>query len=244
MIAIDKVTQSYPNSVKALEDVSAVVSRGEFCVLLGKSGAGKSTLLKLCNGLVTPTRGKVFVDQIEVGPQSLRRIRSQIGSVDQKFHLVPRLPVLDNVLAGALPVIPLPRAICRWYPAALQRRACELLADVGLEEKHLYRRAARLSGGQQQRVAVARAFMLQPKLVLADEPVASLDPETGATILKLIRHFSQANGATVLCSLHQIEFARAFADRIIGLNRGKVVFDGPPSELSEAAINQIYANDP
>ena len=242
MLVLEHVSKSYPGPVTALDDVSITVPSGQFCVLLGKSGSGKSTLLKICNGLVMPTQGRVYVDCLELKPRSLKQIRERIGTIHQQFHLVSRLPVLDNVIAGALPQISLTMAFGRWYPETLQRRACRLLADVGLQEEQLYRPASRLSGGQQQRVAIARAFMLKPKLLLADEPVASLDPETGNAVMRLVRNCSESYGTTVLCSLHQVELARMYADRIVGLREGRVVFDGKPSQLIDSNVRAIYDN--
>ena len=240
MLILDRVSKVYPGGVIALDDVTLEVPAGQFCVLLGPSGAGKSTLMKLFNGLEEPDSGKVRFAGTEISARTIRDIRPQIGSVHQQFQLVPRLTVLDNVLAGTLPQVSLLRALLRWFPLDGQRRACQLLADVGLRQEHLYRPASKLSGGEQQRVAVARAFILQPRLLLADEPVASLDPETGTAILEMLRRVLQSNRTTVLCSLHQVDFARQFADRIVGLSRGRVVFDGAVAELSEEVLGKIY----
>jgi phosphonate transport system ATP-binding protein len=174
---------------------------------------------------------------------SLPEIQPRVAMVHQQFNLVPRLSVLKNVLAGTLPKVSTLMALLGLFPREYQRRACDLLSEVGLREEHLYRRAMRLSGGEQQRVAIARAFILDPDLVLADEPVASLDPQTSRVILELLRKASRQHSATVLCSLHQIELATEFADRIIGMCRGQVIFDGVPGELDEQAINSIYVKN-
>lgn len=242
ILTAKQVSKSFAGSVVALKEVSFEIPFGQVCVLLGKSGAGKSTLLRMFTGLELPNEGQVFVDQEQVTPKSLKRVRSKIGTIHQKFQLVSRLPILENVLAGAMPKVALWRVIFRWFPWALKRKACQLLADVGLEEQHLYRRADAISGGQQQRVAIARAFIMNPKVIIADEPVASLDPHTGESILELIRKFTESTRGTVLCSLHQVEMAKKFADRIIGLNKGRVVFDGKPSHLSELDIKRIYSD--
>jgi phosphonate transport system ATP-binding protein len=237
------VRKTFAADAVAVDGVSFDVPRGQFCVVLGSSGAGKSTLLRLVNGMIEPTDGAVEFDGLAVKRKSLPRIQPRIGMVHQQFNLVPRLSVLNNVLAGALPKISNVRALLGVFPEPLRRRACRLLAEVGLGEEHLYRRAANLSGGQQQRVAIARAFILEPSLVLADEPVASLDPETSRVILQLLRDESRRHDSTVLCSLHQVELAAEFADRIVGMSQGRVVFDGPPGEFNEAARRALYGSD-
>ena len=240
MFVIDSVSKQFGSSVTALENVSLKIPKGQFCVLLGSSGAGKSTLMKMFTGMVSPTSGRVSFANVPVVKKNFKQVREQIGSIHQQFNLVQRISVLDNVLAGALPDISLVRVLLKWFPLKMKRHACELIEQVGLGEEHLYRRAAKLSGGQQQRVAIARAFMLKPSLILADEPVASLDPEIGANILKLLKDCSRGTGATVLCSLHQLEFAKRFADRVVGLANGKTIFDGKPSDLSQKVIDRIY----
>ena len=240
MLELAEVEKRFPDGTLALANVSLAVPRGQFCVVLGSSGAGKTTLLRLVNGLVAPTRGQVAVDGVPLGPRTLGPIRRRVAMIHQRHELVARLTVLTNVLTGTLAAVPTLPALLGLFPAAYRRKACRLLADVGLEEGHLYRRAATLSGGQQQRAAIARAFMLEPAVVLADEPVASLDVTTGQAILRLIRDTSRRHGATVLCSLHQVELARAFADRIVGLAGGNVVYDGAPDGLGAETLTRIY----
>jgi phosphonate transport system ATP-binding protein len=240
MLTFEQAGKRYPDGTVALSDVTLRIARGQFCVLLGPSGAGKSTLLRMANGLVTPTEGQVSVDATPVVRGTLARIRPRIGMIHQRFNLVPRLTVATNVLTGALPQLPLWRALGGLFTQAQQHKACELLASVGLEEAHLRRRASELSGGQLQRVGIARAFMLDPSLVLADEPVASLDPKVSRDILALLRQQSRQRGATLLCSLHQLDLAREFADRIVALRHGRVVFDGPPGRLDDAACASIF----
>lgn len=240
MILFDKVGLRFAGGAAALDGVALEIPRGEFCVVLGPSGAGKSTLLRTVNGLASPTEGAVWLNGVRLTPKTLPALRPRIGMIHQQFNLVPRLDVATNVLSGALSAVPLWRALLGLFPAELQRRACELLADVGLEEEHLARRADELSGGQQQRVGIARAFMLDPAVVLADEPVASLDPPAGRRVLGLLKRQARERGATVLCTLHQIELAREFADRIVGLAGGRVVFDGPPAALDANAVLRIY----
>lgn len=232
-------TREYGDTT-AVDHVSFTVPRGQFCVVLGASGAGKSTLLRMVNGLVEPSGGVVEFNGVAVGPKSLPQIRRRVAMVHQQFHLVPRLSVLKNVLSGALAEISTTRALLGLFPRDLQRKACQLLSEVGLGEQHVNRRAVQLSGGEQQRVAIARAFILEPDLVLADEPVASLDPNTSRVILELLRTASQHHGATVVCSLHQLELASEFADRIVGMSAGRIVFDGLPDELNDETLKAIY----
>jgi phosphonate transport system permease protein len=223
-----------------LDGVTFDVPPGQFCVVLGPSGAGKSTLLRSLNGLTAPSGGRVLVDDVEVGRRTLKDLRPRIGMVYQGFNLVTRASVASNVAAGALAKIGLARAVFGFPPRWVQDKACALLAGAGLKEEHLRRRASALSGGQQQRVGIARALMLDPEIILADEPVASLDPGTSAEILHLIRREAKARGATVLCSLHQIDLALDVADRIVALKAGRVVFDDAPKALTPEIRDLIY----
>lgn len=240
MLRFDSVGMRYADGTTALKTVSLHIPRGEFCVVLGASGAGKSTLLRMANGLVAPTSGAVHVDDVRVAAASLAAIRPRIGMIHQQFNLVLRATVATNVLSGALPALPMWRALAGLFPQALRRKACELVDAVGLREEHLRRRASELSGGQQQRVGIARAFMLDPPLVLADEPVASLDPQASTEVLALLKRQARERGTTVLCSLHQVELARGFADRIVALRDGTVVFDGPPQAFDARTARDLY----
>lgn len=239
-IRFDVVGKRYAGGTVALDGVTLAIPRGQFCVLLGPSGAGKSTLLRMANALSIPTSGEVAVYGVRLARRNLPAIRRRIGMIHQGFNLVPRLSVATNVMTGALPGMSTPRALLGLFPPDLKAKVCALVAAVGLDEMHLDRRADSLSGGQQQRIGIARAFMLDPGIILADEPVASLDPRTGADIMTLLRGQARERGVTVLCSLHQIDLARAYADRIIGLRDGRVVFDGPPERLDRAANARIY----
>ena len=241
MIAFDRVSKRFDDGTIAVDEVSLEVPAGQLCVLLGHSGAGKSTLLRTVNGMVEPSGGSVHIDGVRVEPRSHKQLRRQIGMIHQQFELVDRLGVLHNVLCGALPAVSTLASLFAFFPTDLERRACALLHDVELGEEHLYRRASTLSGGQQQRVAIARAFILSPRIVLADEPVASLDPTTSRAILELLARVCRRHQATVLCSLHQLDLARDFADRIVALRDGRVIFDGPPDTLDEATASAIYA---
>jgi phosphonate transport system ATP-binding protein len=244
MLNFESVAMRYADGTQALGGVSLQVPAGQFCVVLGSSGAGKSTLLRMANGLVKPTRGTVQVEGVRIAADSLARIRPRIGMIHQQFNLVTRSSVADNVLAGALPAMPTWRALLGLFTDEARRKACELVESVGLHEQHLLRRVSELSGGQQQRVGIARAFMLEPPLVLADEPVASLDPQTSHDVLSLLRTQARERGTTVLCSLHQIELACEFADRIVALRHGAVVFDGAPGAFDPQVFDAIYGREP
>ena len=244
MLAFEHLDMRYPGGPPVLDGVSFTVARGEFCVLLGASGAGKSTLLKTVNGLVSPTRGQVRVDGVAVTKTSLKTLRPRIGMIHQHFNLTPRATAATNVMAGALPRIPGWRAATLLFPPVHKVKVLDLVAAVGLEEHHLRQRAETLSGGQQQRIGIARAFMLDPALVLADEPVASLDPRISRDIMDLLRDQARRVGATVLCNLHQIDLALEYADRIVALARGRLIFDGPPADLDARRLEAIYGRQP
>ena len=234
----------YNENIVAVDNVSLDIPKGEFCVILGPSGAGKSTLLRLANGMSMPKEGSVEFDGKKVNKKNLKFIQHRIGMIHQQLHLVQRLSVLNNVLSGTLPLVSTWLCMFRIFSVQYKRKACSLLEQVELEEEHLYRRASHLSGGQQQRVAIARSFILDPDLVLADEPVASLDPVISRSILSLLKKASRQHNSTVLCSLHQVEYALEIADRIIGLQKGRIVFDGAPDELTADVLGMIYDSVP
>jgi phosphonate transport system ATP-binding protein len=239
------VTVVYGTGVTALEPTNIEIAEGQFTVLLGASGAGKSTLLRSLNGLVRPTRGDVIAagtGSIFKSASVLRAHRLSTGMVFQQHHLIGRLSVLNNVLIGRLGRR---GALGSVFPATRSDRHIALAAidRVGLLDRALDR-ADKLSGGQQQRVGIARAMAQQPRIVLADEPVASLDPATAEKVLSDLHRICREDGITAVVSLHQVEFARRFADRIIGLCKGRVVFDGPPKNLNGAAIAKIYEAPP
>ena len=240
MIAFDRVEKRYADGAVALAGVSFEIPKGQFCVLLGPSGAGKSTLLRTLNGLTPPTAGEVRIGGVRVEPKTLPTLRPAIGMIHQQFNLTPRASAAVNVISGALPAVSTLAAVFGLFPAQHRRKACDLMAAVGLGPEHLTRRVDELSGGQQQRIGIARAFMLDPALVLADEPVASLDPSTSRDVLQLLKDQAMARDATVLCSLHQIDLALTVADRIVALRAGRLVFDGGPADLTPAKIAEIY----
>lgn len=241
MLKFESVSRVYDDGTKAVNNVSLHIKSGEFCVLLGPSGAGKSTLMNMVNGVVEPSSGQFKLGNLVLNKKNKTAIQRRVGMIHQQLHLIPRLSVLHNVLAGLLPNVGLFRSLLKSFSVSDQRRACELLDEVGMEEKHLFRRAANLSGGQQQRVAIARAFISNPEVVLADEPVASLDPAMSRSVLESLKMAAQHHGATVICTLHQLEYALEFADRIVALRRGEIFFDGHPSKLDAVTQSELYA---
>jgi len=240
LLSFRAVAKAFRGGVRALEGVSFDLRPGEFCVLLGRSGAGKSTLLRTVNGLTDLTSGEVIFDGEQVTPRRFHAVRRRVSMIHQQFSLVPRSSVAVNVLSGALAAQPWWRSAANWYPPDLRARAWSLIERVGLGEEQVFRRVQDLSGGQQQRVGIARAFMLEPDLILADEPVASLDPKVSRDVLGLLRAAARERGAAVLCSLHQLGLAQEFADRIVALHGGRVVFAGRPIELSPDVVGRIY----
>ncbi len=241
MIEFRDIHKRYADGTRAVDGVSLSIPESQFCVLLGSSGAGKSTLLKMINGMVEPTSGELLVTSEALNGKTRSRIQRRVAMIHQHFNLVARLSVETNILSGAIATVPAWRIFAGAYPAELRRRAALLAEEMGLSEVQFHRRCADLSGGQQQRVGIARAFLLQPPVVLADEPVASLDPATSNGVLEALRHTARENRATVVCSLHQVDLARAFADRIVGMRDGRVVFDGSPEALDTTASEALYA---
>jgi phosphonate transport system ATP-binding protein len=241
MLQLREVAMTYPNGVAAVMPISIAVPRGQFLVLLGPSGAGKSTLLRCMNGLVTPTRGDVIVEglgSIFRNDRTLRQHRRRTGMIFQQHHLIGRLTALENVMLGRVSahgalrcVFPLPR-----HDRVI---ALQSLERVGLLDRALDR-VDELSGGQQQRVGIARAMAQRPQIVLADEPVASLDPATGGKMLADLHRICREDGITTIVSLHQVDLARQFADRVIGLANGRIVFEGAASQLGQTILDQIY----
>ena len=242
-VRITDLGKTYPGaSSPALSGVSLTVEPGEIAVLLGLSGSGKSTLLRHLNGLETPSTGRVETLGLDVAAQTgraLRELRGRVGFIFQQFELVGPLTVLENVLTGSLAVRRGPRIGIRSYPKEARLKALGHLDRVGLLER-AYQRADTLSGGQQQRVAIARALMQDPEVLLADEPVASLDPESSSQVMALIREIAAERRLTVVCSLHQVELALGWGDRIVGLRAGEIVLDTTTDGLSKDQVMEIY----
>jgi len=245
LLEVKNLTKVYEDGTQALTDVSFTIDAGEFVVLLGLSGSGKSTLLRCINRLVEPTAGQVIFDGRDVTAASfgeLRHIRRDIGMIFQQFNLVKRSSVLRNVLSGRLGYVDTFRSAVGLWSAEDRRNAHGALARVGIPEK-AYNRADELSGGQQQRVGIARALMQEPKMVLADEPVASLDPVLSHSILRYLEVLNKEDGVAVICSLHLPSLARRYATRVLALNAGLLMFDGLPRELDNARFKEIYGQD-
>ena len=241
LVRVDAVTKTYPAGVRALSGVSFAVEPGEFVVLLGPSGAGKTTLFRCLTGLTRPDSGSVEIhgrDICRLGSRDLRSARREVAMIFQQFNLIRRLTASQNVLAGRLAVLPTWRVLARSFARHDRQMALRCLDTVGLLDK-AYTRADQLSGGQQQRVAIARALAQEATVVLADEPVASLDPESAATVLDTLRSVA-ARGVAVIASLHQVGLATDYADRIIALRDGRLLEDAPRGAFDARALEQIY----
>jgi len=245
LLEIQGLTKVYPDGTVALDGVDLVVPDGQFLAIVGLSGSGKSTLMRLINRLIEPTSGRVLFDGVDVtaaDQRQLRDIRRQIGMVFQQFNLVKRSSVVTNVLAGRLGYADAWPSLFHRFPREDYERAEANLRRVGIPEK-ARQRADTLSGGQQQRVGIARALMQEPKLILADEPVASLDPATAHSVLNYLEEVNKQDGITVICSLHFLSLARRYADRVAALRTGSIVFDGKPEEIDDARFREIYGED-
>lgn len=245
LLVIESLTKSYDGVTNALDNANVTVRRGEFVSLIGSSGAGKSTLLRCINRLVKPTSGTVVFDGSNIccaRGRKLRHARRRISMVFQHYNLVHRSSVIENVLQGRLGYKKPLEGSLGIYTDEEKQQAVDLLKLVGLD-CCTYMRADQLSGGQQQRVGIARAFLQDPLLILADEPIASLDPKSSRIVMEHLRWGADERGITVLASLHQVEYAKEFSDRIVGIRHGKVVFDGTPDELDDAMIASIYDGD-
>lgn len=245
ILRVENVTKVYDDSVRALDKVSFEVPRGQFLAVIGLSGSGKSTLLRCINRLIDPTEGRIVFDGHDVtaaNDAELRRIRRRIGMVFQHFNLVHRSPVMTNVLAGRLGYVNPVWSLLNRFPKSDVDKAHKQLARVGLEDK-AHNRADALSGGQQQRVGIARALMQDPQMILADEPVASLDPVLAHSIMQYLEQINKEDGVTVLCSLHFLDLVHRYADRAVALNEGRLMFDGHPKEIDDAKFKEIYGKE-
>ncbi|BBB64537.1 phosphonates import ATP-binding protein PhnC 2 [Undibacterium sp. YM2] len=245
-IEINGISKTFKGGYQALDNIALTFAPGEMVALIGASGSGKSTLLRHISGLITANADK---NDIRLGEQVLqangvvgkqiRHLRSQIGFVFQQFNLVGRLPVLTNVLTGGIARIPLWRSCFRIFTKEEKALGLAALARVGIAE-HAYKRASALSGGQQQRAAIARTIVQQAKVILADEPIASLDPESARRVMQTLADLNRQDGTTVVVSLHQVDVAFRFCPRTVALSRGRVVYDGPSSELTVAMLRDLY----
>lgn len=244
-LTIQGLSKEYVPGQPVLKNINLTIEGRGITAIIGPSGTGKSTLLRCINRLVTPTGGSILFHGIElasVSGRALREVRRQIGMVHQEYNLVERLSVMENVLCGRLGYMPAWRAWLRRYEPHDVAKAFELLDAVGLGN-FATRRADQLSGGQRQRVGIARALMQDPQLILADEPTSSLDPKTSVEVMEIMVRLASAREIPVLINIHNVELAKRFATRIIGMARGEIVFDGSPHELKDHHLADIYGGE-
>lgn len=242
ILEFQHVNKVYNNSTKALDDVSFSVEKGEFVSIIGPSGAGKSTILRCINRLIDATDGNIIYDGddiLSLGKRDLRRVRTKTGMIFQHYNLVDRLSVIENVLHGRLGQKSAISGMLGSYSETEKEKAFFILNELGLAEQ-VYKRCDALSGGQKQRVGIARAIMQEPKLILCDEPIASLDPKASKTIMDHLSQINQKQKITCIVNLHQVEVAMKYSQRILGVSSGKIVFDGTPEELTKKKIHEIY----
>ena len=242
ILEFQHVNKVYNNSTKALDDVSFSVEKGEFVSIIGPSGAGKSTILRCINRLIDATDGNIIYDGddiLSLGKRDLRRVRTKTGMIFQHYNLVDRLSVIENVLHGRLGQKSAISGMLGSYSETEKEKAFSILNELGLAEQ-AYNRCDALSGGQKQRVGIARAIMQEPKLILCDEPIASLDPKASKTIMDHLSQINQKQKITCIVNLHQVEVAMKYSQRILGVSSGKIVFDGTPEELTKKKIHEIY----
>jgi phosphonate transport system ATP-binding protein len=245
MLKVENLTKVYPNGTQALRNVSFSVKDGEFLAVIGLSGSGKSTLLRCINRLIEPTSGKIYWDDEDITAASTKdmlKIRRQIGMVFQQFNLVKRSSVMTNVLTGRLGYVNTLSSSLHIFSSADNKKAVDSLDQVGLADKS-HVRADSLSGGQQQRVGIARALMQDPKLILADEPVASLDPVLSHSIMKYLEQLNKERGITVICSLHFLDLVHRYATSAIALKDGEIVFQGLPKQIDDVQFKSIYGQE-
>lgn len=253
ILEVKGLHKSFGDSTHVLRGIDLKVEQGEFLGIIGPSGAGKSTLLRCINRLMEPTSGEIFVpravfiseadgsraDILKLNRRDLRLLRRKAGMVFQQFNIVKRLSVIENVLAGGLGYQPRLKSSLRFFPLNEKRRALINLKRVGLLD-HAYKRADELSGGEQQRVAIARTLMQDPAIILADEPVSNLDPRLSRVVLDILKRVCREDGITALVSLHTLDLTREYADRVVGLKEGRIFFDGPTKDLTDAVLEKVY----
>jgi phosphonate transport system ATP-binding protein len=245
MLEVKNLTKIYTGDIKALDNVSFEVNPGEFLAVIGLSGSGKSTLLRCINRLVEPTAGEIIWNGIDITKASqdeMLRIRRKMGMVFQHFNLVKRSKVITNVLAGRLGYVNPFLSVINRFPKEDIDLAMQELERVGITDQ-ADKRADELSGGQQQRVGIARAMVQEPEMILADEPVASLDPVLAHTIMQYLEQINKEEGVMILCSLHFLDLVHRYADRAIALNEGLLMFDGQPGEIDDEKFKEIYGKE-
>ncbi len=245
MIKFNNVSKTYPNGVRALVDVNLEIKQGEFVAIIGLSGAGKSTLIRTINKMIDVTSGELLVNDVNVSQlegKQLRKFRRKIGMVFQSFNLVNRTTVIKNVLASRVADMSLISSILGLYSRQDKIKALEALDKVDILEK-AYIRADQLSGGQQQRVALARTLAQDPEIILADEPVASLDPVMAAVVMEDFQRINQDMNITIIINIHHVDLALKYAQRIVGIQAGKIVFDGKVNEITNDILKKIYGRE-
>lgn len=245
LLQVNKVEKFYNEKTKVLKDISFEVYPGEFISIIGSSGAGKSTLLRCINRMVDFNQGTILFDEQNIGQlnkKELRKARTKIGMIFQHYNLVPRLTVLENVLHGRFGYKTTLQGIFNRYTQKEKERAFFLLEKLGIAD-HAYKRCDQLSGGQQQRVGICRALIQEPSLILCDEPIASLDPNSSKIIMDYLKMISSELGIAVVVNLHQVEVAQHYSDRIIGLNKGNIVFNNRSAALTNVEIQNIYSSN-
>lgn len=245
MIKFENVSKVYPNGVKGLNHVSLEIKQGEFVAIIGLSGAGKSTLIRTINRMHDISEGTLTVDGVEVSSlkgAALRKFRRNIGMIFQSFNLVTRTTVMNNVLTANIPELPFWRVLFGIYPKAHKIAALEALDKVNILEK-AYTRVDQLSGGQQQRVALARTLAQNPKIILADEPVAALDPVTAKQVMNDFKRINKEMNLSILINIHHVDLALKYADRVIGIKAGEIVYDGPAKDVDSEILKQIYGRE-
>lgn len=242
MIEFIHVGKTYSNGTTALKDINLKIGQGEFVAVIGLSGAGKSTLIRCVNRIHDISSGQLFVDKVDVSKlrgKQVRRLRRRIGMIFQSFNLVTRISVIRNVLVSFVPDLPLWRKLTGVFTREQKLRALEALDKVGILDK-AYVRVDQLSGGQQQRVALARTLAQNPDIILADEPIASLDPVTSRMVMNDFKRINQNMNISVIMNIHHVEVALEYADRIVGVRKGEIVFDGPASRVDQGILEEIY----
>ena len=245
-MSINGLFKEYRQGEPVLKDINLSIDASGVTAIIGPSGTGKSTLIRCINRLIDPTSGQIMfrgLDLAQLKGRALREARCHIGMVFQEYNLVERLTVIENVLCGKLGRLPIWRPLLRKFSDQDIARAFDLIDAVGLSQDFASRRADALSGGQRQRVGIARALMQEPSLILADEPTSSLDPKTSVEIMELLDQVSRQRQVPVIVNIHNVDLARRFATRIIGMSSGKVVFDGPPEALQDKHLNEIYGGE-
>ncbi|WP_332650058.1 phosphonate ABC transporter ATP-binding protein [Lysinibacillus sp. 54212] len=245
ILQLNKIIKSYDQKSVVLNGIDFSLHEGEFVSIIGQSGAGKSTLLRCINRMIEPSSGEIIFDQQDITTlkkKQLRKQRAKIGMIFQHYNLVSRLTVFENVLHGRFGYKSTLQGVLGMYTEEEKLLALSILEKLGMKE-HIYKRCDQLSGGQKQRVGIARALVQEPKLLLCDEPIASLDPNSSKVIMDHLKEISQSMGITVLVNLHQVDVAMRYSDRIIGLSKGAKVFDGAPNQLSQFAIRDIYGSN-